>query len=296
MDLVVDLRLHRHRVDGAAGAGQLGDRHRAVLDVGDREAEVVRVGHDAERRVLVVAAGRVHAALEQVADQRRVAHPVPVVELPAELVADRADEQRRVRQPAAEHDLRVLAQAVDDAVGAEVGVGRDHPVPQRADRGAELGELRVERGDQLPDVVAVDDADPDAGQADLLQRAGEVVARRVAVGGAEVADHLAARGEVARAAAGPARRSGGPARPTGRPAGAPARAPSSARPGSRSRGSDARPLSAIAATESSRSSAYADPEARVSTLSRPRWRARDSCPPRAGPRPPGPSGTVSLFT
>jgi hypothetical protein len=196
VDLVVELRLHGPLVHRSAGAVEFRDDGGLSGNLGQREAQPVGVRHDAVGRVLEVAAGAVHAAFEEVTDHGRVAHGVPVVERPAELVADRADEQRRVGQPSADGDLGVLAQAVDDPLCTDVGVGRDDPVAEGAHRRVQLGQHRVLGADQVEHVVAADHAQADAGQPDLTQAADEIADRRIRVGGAEVADHPAAGGEV----------------------------------------------------------------------------------------------------
>ena len=86
-------------------------------------------------------------------------------------MADRPDEQGRVGEPATEDDLRVLAQAVDDRLGADVGVGRDDPVAQRSDRRPQLGQLGVPAADPVEDVVAADHPKADAGQPQAPQPA-----------------------------------------------------------------------------------------------------------------------------
>ena len=72
-------------------AGELGDDGRAVgSHLGEREADVVQVGHVEAARVGDVAAAHLRRALEQVADQRALAEPRPVVGAPAEVRASAA--------------------------------------------------------------------------------------------------------------------------------------------------------------------------------------------------------------
>jgi hypothetical protein len=157
VDLVIQLGLHRAGIDRTTRAGEFGDDRVGPSDVGQREAEPMRVGDDAVGRVLEVAPSAVHSTLQQVADHRRVRDGVPVVQRPPELVADRPDEQRRVGDPPAHDDLRAGLQTGDDRVGADVGVGRDDPVTQGGDRCAPFWESAVQGPDEVKDGVAADD-------------------------------------------------------------------------------------------------------------------------------------------
>ena len=158
--------------------------------------EPVRVLHHAVRRVLELAAGGMHAAFEQVPDERGSADPVPVVECPPELVADRRDEQRRIGEPPADDELRVLLEAIDDRLGAEVSVGANHAVPQCLDGRAELRQVRVEIAHQVEHVVAGHHARSAHRSGRRTAARHELVYRRRRVRSAEVADHPAAAGKV----------------------------------------------------------------------------------------------------
>ena len=177
-------------------------------ELGVREAQVVRVGHDAVGRVLEVAAGAVHTALQHVPDERRLSDPVPVVQRPPQRVADRPDEQRRVREPAAEHDLRVALQARHDRCGADVGVGRDEPVGERVGGRAQLGQVKVgrrrtTRSTSSPWITPIAHARRRRARRSAVVELGRRPASRV--GGPEVADDPAAAGEEAQPAAARAR-------------------------------------------------------------------------------------------
>ena len=103
-----------------ARARGLRDHRGAVgVDVGDRVRQVPRVR---ERPPVagVVAAQALARALEQVADEDAGREPVPVVPRPAVLVRERREEQRRVGDPAGDHDVGALRERVGDRARAEV--------------------------------------------------------------------------------------------------------------------------------------------------------------------------------
>ena len=88
------------RVTRPPEPGDLGDDGRAVLaDLGHREAQPGQVGHVLAAGIGEVAAGDLAGALEQVADDRALPEPVPVVQRPAELVDERAPGTGRGRRP-----------------------------------------------------------------------------------------------------------------------------------------------------------------------------------------------------
>ena len=96
---------------------------------------------------------------------------------PAELVDQRCQEHRRVGGTAGDHDVGAARQRLDDRPGAEIGVGRDQPVTQRAHRLPGLVQAVVAGAHRVEDVVAGDGGDPDAAQP---ERAGDRLARSVA--------------------------------------------------------------------------------------------------------------------
>ena len=118
--LVEELMAERVGAHATAGAGRLRDHRRAVgVDPCDRIRQVPGVR---ERPPVagVVAAQALARALEQVADEDARGQPVPVVPGPAVLVGERCEEQRRVGDPAGDHDVGALRERVGDRSGAEV--------------------------------------------------------------------------------------------------------------------------------------------------------------------------------
>ncbi len=104
------------------GAGVLGDHARPVgVDLGDRKAgppEVVDLGEEG-----VVAAGRLGAALDDVAGDRGTGEGVEVGATPSEVRRRRTDDERSVGDAAGDDDVGAAFETGDDAPGAEVGVG-----------------------------------------------------------------------------------------------------------------------------------------------------------------------------
>ena len=149
-DLVEQLRGDGVDADQAAGAGVLGDHRRAVgVDLGQGETGVEqardRWNFGKEREI---AAGGLDAAFDDVAGDHGAGQAVVVGPGPAEVRGRGPDGHRRIGHPAGDDDVRAPVQAVDDAPGAQVGVGRQRRA-QPEFRGA---------GGQ---VVTVDVGDPD---------------------------------------------------------------------------------------------------------------------------------------
>ena len=107
----------------------------------------------------VVAAGRLRAALDDVAGGDGAGQPVPIVACPAEAPGRRAHDQRGVADPPGDDDVGAAAERLGDAPAAEVGVGR-----QRIAAGVE-GERRA----------AVEVAEALAGAAQLAQVRHQII-------------------------------------------------------------------------------------------------------------------------
>ena len=123
-DLVQKLRGDRAGRHQPAGAGVLGDHAAAVgRDLGDREARVAPVGQFGQERV--VAAGGLRAALDHVPGHHRPGQFVEVGRAPAVPGRGRADDQRGVGDPRADHHVRPGPQRGGDAPAAEIGVRGD---------------------------------------------------------------------------------------------------------------------------------------------------------------------------
>lgn len=146
----------------AAGARVLGDDAAAVgVQFGDREAWPGDVVLPEEG---VVASGGLGSAFEDVAGHHGAGEGVEVGRAPAEVGGGRSGHQGGVGDPAGDDEVGAAAQALGDAEGAEVGVGR-----QQALRQAELGGA----GQQI---VSLDVADPQRAAlvgGEFAQRVGE---------------------------------------------------------------------------------------------------------------------------
>ena len=100
----------------------------------------------------------------------RPAERRPGVGLPAEMPAQRGDEQRGVRDPAGDDDVRVRVERGEDFLGAEVRVGPDVGPADLRERHA-FPEPRV-GGEQRHDVVTDQRRDLEPGQAKLPGNGG----------------------------------------------------------------------------------------------------------------------------
>ena len=151
----------------------------AVPSASTRRDRVRQVPRVRERPPVagVVAAEALARALEQVADEDAGGEPVPVVPGPAVLVRERREEQRRVGDPAGDHDVGALRERVGDRARAEVR-GREQrrrraasrtasPVSRCANAWPCVGVQRVEAREH---VVAEHGRDLDAGDAHLRAR------------------------------------------------------------------------------------------------------------------------------
>ena len=100
----------------------LGDHRGAVVaDFSEWEADVVEVGDCGEERV--VAAGRLGAALDDMARHHRAGQPVIVAASPAEVRRGRPDDHRGIGDAAGDDDVGPGVQAVDDSPRTQIGVG-----------------------------------------------------------------------------------------------------------------------------------------------------------------------------
>ena len=96
------------------------------------EAEPRQVGDPLPVEVGEIPAGDLAGAFEKVADERPSTEPVPVVQIPAELVDERREEQRGVGHPTGDDDVGPVIQGLQERRYSEVGVRRDQPVAERA--------------------------------------------------------------------------------------------------------------------------------------------------------------------
>ena len=120
--LVQQLLAHGGAADQAAAARVLGEDAAAVrVHLGDGQAHIHEAGDLGP--VGEVAASGLGPAFQQVADDDAAGQGVIVRGPPAEGVDQRAQGQAGVGDPAAEHDVRVVAQGLGHRGGAEVGVG-----------------------------------------------------------------------------------------------------------------------------------------------------------------------------
>lgn len=125
--LIKELLLDCSGRDAAAGLRQLGDDRAAVcLHFGNRKSAMGEVGDVFAPRVGEIAAGDLHAAFEQMADERAGAKTRPVIERPAEAMRKRRERERRIRNPAGYHDVRAGVERGEDYIRAKIRVGPNH--------------------------------------------------------------------------------------------------------------------------------------------------------------------------
>jgi hypothetical protein len=86
-------------------------------------------------------------------DADALAHQVPVVQRPAELVDQRGEVQRGVRNASGDHDVGPVCERLRDGLAPEVGVGRYHRGTQRRDRAGAVEQRQVAARDQVEHVV-----------------------------------------------------------------------------------------------------------------------------------------------
>ena len=142
------------------------------------------IGNVLEARVGEVAAGDLRAAFEQVPGHRGAAELVPVVLGPAVVRHRRPDRERGIGDAAGDDDLRARPQRIRDRLRALVHVRAHEARSRLAGRCS-----REERPTALVgEIVALDDADPQAREAELARERVEPPRRGARIGGAEVAD------------------------------------------------------------------------------------------------------------
>ena len=123
VDLVQELRGDRADRNSPPVSRVLGDDCRAIfLQLGNGKAAVLDARDLLEERV--VAAGRLCAAFQDVPDDDRACELIPRVARPAEAPDAWPDYQRRVGDPAGDHDVRAVRQRRGDAKATQVGVRR----------------------------------------------------------------------------------------------------------------------------------------------------------------------------
>ena len=126
-----------------------------MISASGKPGFITSVRHFDEERV--VAAGGLHAALDDVARGHRTRQPVVIVPTPTEMGGGRAHDDRRVGDTAGDDDVGATIKAVDDAPRAEIGVGRQRSAE------AEVGRPRHQ-------VVALDVGHPHGDAKPLGQR------------------------------------------------------------------------------------------------------------------------------
>ena len=183
MHLVEQLLANGVEGDHAAGPGGLGDHEGAVgLELTDREADHPR-GGVRPPIARVVATADLARALEQVSAGDSGCETVPVVSGPPEFEDERGEEQRRVGDPTADHDVGAGLECFHDRTRSEVGV-REECV---------LGKIEV--GGVGADVVAHDRGHLEARDSVQTQGVDHRPAGADRVDATGVGDHLGPSGE-----------------------------------------------------------------------------------------------------
>ena len=160
-DLVEELRRHRPDRDGSAVRGVFRDDGGPVIgDLGDREPGVLETLDLLKEGV--IAAGRLGAALDDVAGHDAAGECVPIVASPSVVPGGRPERQRRVGHSSCHDDVGTSPERLRDPPPAEIGVCRQHvPIAERL-AGVEVAELasgRPKLGHPRFQVVALDEGD-----------------------------------------------------------------------------------------------------------------------------------------
>ncbi len=147
------------------------------LHFGDRVAALRQIADVLDAGIGEIAAGHLHAAFQQMADQRAGAHARHVGSVPAEAVRERREEHRRVGETAADDHVGVGVERGDDRVGAEIGVHADHRHVDVGERAGLVHEGLIGRH-QRGHVVAFDAGDLQALEAELARDDKRALGRR----------------------------------------------------------------------------------------------------------------------
>ncbi len=108
----------------AAVAGFADDQAAILMDLSNGAAEIGRVRNVFHSRMGKIAPRDLGAALQQMACGGGDGHFLPIVGRPTQPMADRPHGQRRIRDPATQHDASALGQRLGDSVGPGVDVHR----------------------------------------------------------------------------------------------------------------------------------------------------------------------------
>ena len=114
-------------------------------DLRERKTEAREIGRLLVAGIDEVAAGDLPGAFEQMSDERAFAEAVPVVGAPGERVHQRREKQRRIAHPPGDHDVGTTGERLDDRLGAEIGVGGNHPRRDVGDAPLGFDERQVAR-------------------------------------------------------------------------------------------------------------------------------------------------------
>ncbi len=196
MHLVEHLLYHGHRIDCAAGAGDLGD-HRATiaLDLGNGKRQIPRRRHILETGIGEIAAGNLRSAFQQMAETAARAEPLEIVHAPVEFMHHRREKQRRIGDAAGDHDVSAAAQRLDDGLRAQICLRRDHVRGNRTHRRIVFQNGAAERGDAIGDEAAGDGCNLFSLCAMLAQQLNNALCRAVRIDPALIADDSGAAPE-----------------------------------------------------------------------------------------------------
>ena len=139
------------------------------MDLGQRETGIGQIGDFGEKRE--IAAGGLDAAFDHVAGDHGTGQLVIVGPVPAEMRGRRRDGHRCVGDPAGHDDVGATVEAVDDAPGAQVGVGRQRRAQSQL-LGAGRQVVAVDVGDAGRYAQALGQGAHRIGQAGGVQAAG----------------------------------------------------------------------------------------------------------------------------
>src|SRR5439155_22305355 len=105
--LVEELFLGGAQRDRAAGAGDLAEHAVAVgIDIAPGKAELREVRYVLQSGLGEITTGDLACAFEQMPDRGRAPELLPLIEIPAECMRDRRNEERRIGAAAGDHHLR----------------------------------------------------------------------------------------------------------------------------------------------------------------------------------------------
>jgi hypothetical protein len=147
----------------------------------DRKSDIIPSGNPLP--IGVVAAGRLGAALDQMADERAGRQPIKVINRPFELVDQRPERQGAVDATSSDDHVCAAIERSRDGKGSEIGIGAEQPAGQRRSR-EHLGDAgRTQAFHLRHEVVARDHGDREGKTLRLRELAerARVVGRDVVV-------------------------------------------------------------------------------------------------------------------